>query len=191
MATTTNAPAHEDGHGHDATHDHHDDGRVHAHVSSFPFLVGIFATLIFLTFVTVAVSYFDFGWANTLVALVVASIKAGLVSAFFMHLRHEKGFNSVIFLLSFVFLALFLLFTLDDLGTRGKVDPNNGVTVLERTGELAPGGMPSAGAMGIHSDGRILGGYEPAAAGHGAAGGHGAPAAGHGAAAPSGAPAHH
>lgn len=155
-------------------HEHgHDDGRVHAHISSFGFLVGVFATLIFLTFVTVFVSYFDFGSANTLVALVVASIKAGLVSLFFMHLRHDKKFNLVIFLLSFVFLALFLVYTLDDLSTRGRVDADNGVPVLPRTGEYAPGGMPSAGAMTVIQAPPALGGSAlPAAsapAAHGAA----------------------
>ena len=73
---------------HNETHDHahgdeHESWHVHAHVSSVKFMVGIFATLIFLTFITVAVSRVDLGAANGFVAVLVATIKASLVAAFF------------------------------------------------------------------------------------------------------------
>ncbi len=129
-----------------ATNEHHadhsnDDGAVHAHVSSPLFMIGIFATLIVLTIVTVAVSYVDLGSANSFVALLVATLKAGLVSTFFMHLRWDRPFHALVFIFSFVFLAIFIGFTNDDLSTRGEIDPNNGVHVLERSGAVAPGGI--------------------------------------------------
>ncbi|MDP3276691.1 MAG: cytochrome C oxidase subunit IV family protein [Deltaproteobacteria bacterium] len=142
----------------------HDDGKVHAHISSLPFMVAIFGTLIFLTFVTVKVSYFDFGSANTAIAMLIATLKASLVAVFFMHLKYEKRFYSFIFVMSFVFLGVMFFLTLDDISTRGTVDPDNMVRTLERTGAQAPGGfvqfvapVPAAGAHGA----------EPAA--HGAA----------------------
>lgn len=166
MATKQAHAAHGDAHG-------HDDGAVHAHVSSFKFLVGVFSTLIFLTFVTVYVSYFDFGSANILVALVVATVKASLVSWFFMHLNHDKRFHLVIFLMSFVFLGLFLTLTMDDLSTRGHVDESNGVPVLSRNGEIAPGSMPSAASMSVYPHGGDgLAGRAPATAGAPAAAHH-------------------
>ncbi len=152
-------------HAHDHAHgDEHEEWHVHAHISSVPFLAGIFGALIVLTLITVAVSRVDLGSANTVVAVLVATIKASLVSAFFMHLRHDKPFNSVIFVSSFVFLGIFLFFTLDDLTTRGRLDPANGVKVYARNGEVAPGGFtpivtPEHGA-GEHG---AAGGHEAAA----------------------------
>ena len=42
------------------------------------------------TVLTVRVSYYDFGEANIIIALLVATLKAGLVAAFFMHLRFDS-----------------------------------------------------------------------------------------------------
>lgn len=117
------------------------DGMVHAHITPTPFLVGIFLALIFLTFITVGASYFDFGSANTVIAVVIATIKASLVSVFFMHLRHDSKFNSIIFVSAFVFLGVFLMLTGDDLFTRGRLDDANGTHVLGRSGIVAPGGF--------------------------------------------------
>ncbi|MFO0624235.1 MAG: cytochrome C oxidase subunit IV family protein [Polyangiales bacterium] len=129
-------------------HGHADDGAVHAHVSPVIFLIGIFAALIFLTVVTVAVSYVDLGSANTFVAVAVATLKAGLVAAFFMHLRYDHPFNAIIFVLSFVFLGILMVFSLEDINSRGGIDRENGTQYLERRGEVAPGGLqtPSAPA---------------------------------------------
>lgn len=52
----------------------------------------LFFGLLLLTFLTVAVSYVDFGshfW-NFVVGLAIATVKAGLVAAIFMHLWGEK-----------------------------------------------------------------------------------------------------
>lgn len=136
-------------------HDDHGDGDVHAHVSSPLFMVGVFLTLIFLTVVTVAVSYVDLGSANTVVAVLVATIKASLVASFFMHLRWDKPFHALIFVAAFFFLGLLLMFSNDDISTRGHVDPASGGHVLDRTGQVAPGGLqipaaPPAPAGGEH-----------------------------------------
>jgi cytochrome c oxidase subunit 4 len=119
------------------------DGAVHSHISSIPFYVGIFGGLVILTFLTVAVSYFDFGSANTVVALLIATAKASLVATFFMHLRHDSLFNTLCLLAAFLFLAIFILLTYDDLGHRGEIDPAYGGTVWPQTGQQAPGAMPA------------------------------------------------
>lgn len=128
-------------HGEHGAHDAHDDGAVHAHVSPVLFMVAVFGALIFLTVVTVAVSYVDLGPANNLVAVGVATLKAALVATFFMHLRWDKPFHALVFVGSFVFLALFIVLTLNDINTRGIVDRANMVRTLESTGQLAPGGI--------------------------------------------------
>lgn len=129
-----------------SSHASHDDGRVHAHVASAQFYWGIFGALVILTIITWRVSYYDFGPANVFVALLIATAKASLVAAFFMHLRHDNLFNTLAFLAAFLFLALFILLTYDDLGKRAQVDPEYGATVLPETGQNAPGGQPATTA---------------------------------------------
>jgi cytochrome c oxidase subunit 4 len=125
---------------------HDDDGAVHAHVSSAQFYWGIFGALVFLTFLTVLVSYYDFGSANIVIAMAIATAKAGLVATFFMHLRHDNLFNTLTFLAAFLFLAIFILLTYDDIGRRGEVDNDYGGTVKAQTGQAAPGGEPATSA---------------------------------------------
>ncbi|MGH7298034.1 MAG: cytochrome C oxidase subunit IV family protein, partial [Polyangiaceae bacterium] len=115
-----------------ADHSHaleHDDGAVHVHIASSRFYFGIFAALVCLTIATVKVSYYDFGSANIVIAIAIATAKGSLVAAFFMHLRHDKLFNTLAFLAAFLFLAIFILLTYDDLGHRGQIDPSYGGTV--------------------------------------------------------------
>jgi cytochrome c oxidase subunit IV len=135
------AADHSHAHGHDP-----DDGAVHVHIASTRFYVGIFAALIVLTVATVKVSYYDFGSANIIIAIAIATMKASLVAAFFMHLRHDKLFNTLSFLGAFLFLAIFILLTNDDLGVRAR-SPNSYVQKISReTGEEAPGGEPATSA---------------------------------------------
>jgi cytochrome c oxidase subunit 4 len=121
-----------------------DDGAVHEHISNPAFLCAIFGALVCLTILTVAASYVDFGSGNTVIALIIATIKAGLVATFFMHLRYDKLFYTLTFLSAFLFLAVFLMLTSDDDWRRGQVDDAYGTKVFDQTGELAPGGFPSA-----------------------------------------------
>lgn len=79
-----------------------------AHVVEVRLLLAVFAGLIALTAITVAVSYFDFGAFNLIVALGVATLKAALVALWFMHLRYDGGLNAFIFLVGVAFLGLFL-----------------------------------------------------------------------------------
>ncbi len=90
------------------------------HVLPLKSYLGVWLSLLALTALTVGVSYLDFGSWNILVAVAVATVKAGLVAAVFMHLAFEKRkFNAVVFLLSLVFLAIMLAFTFADTATRG------------------------------------------------------------------------
>lgn len=84
----------------------------------------VLLALLVLTVITVQASYIDFGPWNTVVALLIASIKGSLVALFFMHLRHDK-FNAVIFVGGLLFLAIFLIWTLFDISTRVPVYPTN------------------------------------------------------------------
>ncbi len=83
--------------------------------------------LLILTGITFGASYIQFGSsaANVVVALTIATIKATLVALFFMHLLHDKPVNAVIAGAGFVFLGLFLMFTLLDFDTRENPLPRN------------------------------------------------------------------
>ncbi len=131
-------------HGHD---DHADDGAVHVHIASTRFYVGIFAALICLTIATVKVSYYDFGSANIVIAILIATMKASLVAAFFMHLRHDALFNTLAFLAAFLFLGIFILLTYDDLGVRARGNPTSYTQRMDLvSGQEAPGGAPATSA---------------------------------------------
>ncbi|MBI5083393.1 MAG: cytochrome C oxidase subunit IV family protein [Acidobacteria bacterium] len=94
------------------------------HVTGPKTYAAVLGGLLLLTIITVYASYLDFGSMNTVVALLIASMKGALVALFFMHLRHDK-FNAVIFLMGLLFLAIFLIWTLFDINTRVTVLPTN------------------------------------------------------------------
>ena len=86
-----------------------------AHVMSPRALVSVFAALVGLTLLTVAAAQISFGAWEVWVSLGIASVKATLVAAYFMHLRYDKSFNGLVFIASLLFVALFLALTLIDL----------------------------------------------------------------------------
>jgi mono/diheme cytochrome c family protein len=63
----------------------------------------------------------DLGKFNFLVAFLVATVKASLVSLFFMNLLYDRKENGAIFATSFLFLAIFIVLTATDLFFRGNV----------------------------------------------------------------------
>ena len=80
-------------------------GNIQDHVKTYR---NVFFGLLFLTVITVAVSYihFDMIWLGIFVGLLVASIKGYLVAANFMHLNDEKKMIHQILILSIPFLIL-------------------------------------------------------------------------------------
>lgn len=102
--TTPTAPSsHPGGAGHE---EHH-------HVVPLWLLTAVIVALLILTVVTVAVAM---ATPNVFLAMLIATIKATLVAAFFMHLYWDKPFNSIILLISVGLLALFLWFAMLDTG---------------------------------------------------------------------------
>lgn len=107
------AAAHGHGHG-----EHHG----LAHTTPVSLLVGVLAVLMVLTIVTVAVTSVDLGASgNLIVAMVIATIKAALVVSFFMHLVWDKKLHLILFLISVLFLILFLSLSVTD---RGEYQPD-------------------------------------------------------------------
>jgi caa(3)-type oxidase subunit IV len=92
------------------------------HVCSAQTFGGILFALFILTFLTVAVSRFDFGSGNMLIAMLVASVKASLVISVFMHMLWDTTINKIMFLSSFLFLGLLFLFAFADLFARADFE---------------------------------------------------------------------
>ena len=98
----------------------------HSHyVVPLRYYLGTGIALLILTVITVAVARVDLGALNVPVALAIAVLKASLVIAFFMGLRWDKGFNTLILVSTVVFILIFIVFTLSDTMTRGAVDKAN------------------------------------------------------------------
>ena len=77
-------------------------------------LLAVFFALIFLTWVTVLQAQYDTGNMELWLSLFIATVKASLVILFFMHMIHEKPFNAILFISSFIFVALFIGIVLND-----------------------------------------------------------------------------
>jgi cytochrome c oxidase subunit 4 len=86
---------------------HSNAAEVQQHIRTYAMIGG---ALLVATAITVAVSYVHLGTAgNITLALVIATIKASLVAAIFMHLNHEKAWIYGSLVLTAVFFAAVLL----------------------------------------------------------------------------------
>lgn len=112
-----------------ASTEHHDDHHGISHVASMKVLLGTGGSLLLLTIVTVLATKVDFGPSINLgIAMAIAVVKATLVVLFFMHLKYDKIFHTVVFLSAILAAALFVGFTLMDTGQyqHTKIwDPDN------------------------------------------------------------------
>jgi len=88
------------------------------HVMSYRTLSLVWVTLLILTGVTVWVSTIHLGFLNVAAALLIASSKAAVVVAFFMHLKYENTLLKLMVLIAFVILAIFIGFTFFDVAYR-------------------------------------------------------------------------
>ena len=99
--------------------DQHDDLPRFNHPISNNLLFAVFGALIGLTTLTVVTSAV---WPYSSlpadlafpVAMIIATVKAFLVCAFFMHMWWDKTFNVIVFLSSSLFVTLFIGLTLLD-----------------------------------------------------------------------------
>ncbi|MFO8029032.1 MAG: cytochrome C oxidase subunit IV family protein [Cyclonatronaceae bacterium] len=85
------------------------------HISTFTTLMSVAGALLVLTFLTVAVTWIDIPEPfNVIVAIAIAILKAAMVAMFFMNLYWDSRFNTIVFLMSILFLIIFVSITLLD-----------------------------------------------------------------------------
>lgn len=125
-------------------------------------LVNVLAALLALTVLTVAASRLEVWVAETFqvavlqsinvgVVLLIAAIKSALVAMYFMQLRYDSLVNTAVFLFCLFALALFLFFSMVDVGRRDAIYPwksgeiqagGSGVAVHRPMGGVDTRGMP-------------------------------------------------
>ena len=88
------------------THEHHGPG--------YKLFVIIWVLLLIMTAVTVYAAEIDLGFLNVALAMTIATIKASLVTFFFMHLKYENLTFKLMVVVCFTILAIFIGFTFFD-----------------------------------------------------------------------------
>ncbi len=84
------------------------------HVISYGKLTAVWLALLALTGLTVAVSRLQIGIGHVWGSLAIASAKAGLVIAFFMHMRYEGRLLRWLLFVALLILAIFIGLTFFD-----------------------------------------------------------------------------
>ena len=139
-------PTHTHAATHTAEHAHHS----HHHIVPFKVNMAVGITLLILTAVTVWVAQFDFGAMNMIVAMTVATVKAGLVVAYFMHLRYDNRFFLTMLLVCLIALTVFIVFTMIDQKSRTSIydyemqEIRKNAKMYEKKGLTAPKDTPPA-----------------------------------------------
>ena len=84
------------------------------HIVSYRAYLIVWACLLVLSGVTIGVARMQLGHLSVLGALLIASIKAGLVLSIFMHLRYEKPLFWYLFLLTVATISILIGLTFTD-----------------------------------------------------------------------------
>jgi cytochrome c oxidase subunit 4 len=89
-----------------------------SHVVPMSLYIGIWATLMVFTGLTVFAASVDLGIFNIVVALLIATIKGTLVVLFFMHLRYSTKLTMVTVVAAIFFLLILFSLSMTDYLTR-------------------------------------------------------------------------
>jgi len=81
----------------------------------------VFGALMVLAALTVGASFINLGVSNNLIALAIAVTKAGLIMAFFMHLKYSSRLTWIVAGVGFFWLIIFFVITLGDYMARGSI----------------------------------------------------------------------
>jgi|WetSurMetagenome_2_1015567.scaffolds.fasta_scaffold302075_2 cytochrome c oxidase subunit IV len=91
---------------------------MQSHIISYRTYLYVWAALLTLLGLTIAVAEIHFSKYGVLINLLIASIKAALVLMFFMHLKYEGRFLKGLLLLSLSALTLIIALTFADVWYR-------------------------------------------------------------------------
>jgi cytochrome c oxidase subunit 4 len=105
---------------------------THEQIDPLGAYIKVFVTLMVLLFATVGAYYLKFdewfgekwGFINTMIALIIATVKVALVMLVFMHLRHSTKLTWVIAGAGFIWLCIMITFTFADYLSREAIPDN-------------------------------------------------------------------
>jgi cytochrome c oxidase subunit 4 len=86
----------------------------HAHIVPYKTFAIVWVALLILTGITIAVAQYNLGALNIWVALGIATLKAGLVVAVFMHMKYENRLFKLALFAALGILAIFIGLTFVD-----------------------------------------------------------------------------
>lgn len=86
----------------------------HAHIVPYRTFLAIWLVLLILTGITVWVAQYNLGALNIWAALGIATLKAGLVVAVFMHMQYESRLFKLSLFSALAILAIFIGLTFFD-----------------------------------------------------------------------------
>lgn len=89
-----------------------------AHILPKRIYYTIFAILMFCTYLTVQIAFFDLGALNTIAAVGIACFKATIVILFFMHVKYSTRLTWVVVLGSIFWFGILIALTMSDYLTR-------------------------------------------------------------------------
>lgn len=94
------------------------------HIIPIKILIKTIVALLILTFITVAAAQVDLGShaINTLVAVIIASVKAYLVASYFMGLKYDSRTHTLVLVSSVGFVILLYLFSAIDVFSRTGIE---------------------------------------------------------------------
>lgn len=84
------------------------------HIVPYSTFLFVLAVLIFLTFISVAVTKIHLGTLTVLIALLIAAVKSAFVLWIFMHLKFENKIFTIMVLAVIVLIAVVIFITLLD-----------------------------------------------------------------------------
>lgn len=152
---------------------------LHEHVSPISLYNKIIGTLFVLTAVTYAVSFASLGPASLMVAMLVATVKAALVVAYFMHLKYDERYHLFVFLGTLIFVGIFFGFVMFDMNARSRLNDEQETFVrvkeMENSGNALKVGVDNVPEraeavrkeVAAHGGPHVEGGHGDAKAGHG------------------------
>ena len=89
-----------------------------AHILPKRLYYTIFAILMFCTYLTVQIAFFDLGPLNTIAAIGIACFKATIVILFFMHVKYSTRLTWAVVLGSIFWFGILIALTMSDYLTR-------------------------------------------------------------------------
>ncbi len=95
------------------------DNDVSEHIVPRKIYLVVCVTLLALTYATYRLALLNLGMWNVVAALTIASVKALLVTLFFMHIRYSPRRTRLVILAGLFWLGLLLILTMSDYVARG------------------------------------------------------------------------